>query len=184
MRLEGSSAATALAFFAAPLMVLLSKRWHCHKCGHVWDDPKEGPAAMTKLESDDPRPIFRLRRARAGMGLFLGLAACVLGAPLAALALPRELGALSVVVYLAPVVGWFIGRSLRYDVCSEPSCRTLLSPDREDCPRCKGDIAGVIRSADAHYAAAADFRRELAALRAKDRAAKKKKKRRSAGAPA
>jgi hypothetical protein len=38
----------------------------------------------------------------------------------------------------------------------------------------------VVRSADEHYAAAADFRRELAALRAKDARPRPKKKKKPA----
>jgi hypothetical protein len=178
MQLEGSSAATAIAFIAAPFMMLLPKRWHCHKCGHVWDDPKEGPAEMTQLEEGDPHPVFRLRRSHGGMGLFLGLIAGFLGSVIAT-GLSRDIGAIigTVCLFGGPILGVLIGRSLTYDLCSEPSCRTRLPSDREDCPRCKGEIGGVIRSAESHYAAAADFRRELAAVRAQDRARKLEKKR-------
>jgi hypothetical protein len=183
LRLEGSSAMTALAIVAAPFMTLWPKRWHCHKCGHVWDDPKQGPVEMTKLEDDDPHPIFRLRRGHAGMGLFLGLMIAPSGAFVTAAALPDGLGLpIAILLYAGPLFGWLIGRSLRYDVCSEPSCRAVLSSDREDCPRCKGSIAGVIASADEHYAAAADFRRELCALHEKDRAPLPKKKKKKARA--
>lgn len=193
--IEGSSAATALVFFLAPLLFLRRKRWHCHKCGHVWDDPKEGPAAMTQLADDEPDPIFRLRRAHGGMGLFLGLLVGFLGGmggvPLAVEIFGRGSAAAAlpfIFFFGAPILGVLIGRSLTYDVCSIPSCRTPLSADREDCPRCKGVIAGVIRTAEEHYAAAADVRREFAALCAEgaDRPAKKakgkKKKKRDAPA--
>jgi hypothetical protein len=177
LRLEGSSAATALAFLAAPFMVLLPKRWHCHKCGHVWDDPKEGPAEMTKLDADDPRPVFRLRRRHAGMGVFLGVMTGFFAMLIAPSALPRDLAWLGFVGFCATTgLGYAIGRSWFYDLCSEPSCRAQLTPDREDCPRCKGALAGVIRSAEEHYAAAADFRRDLAALSKRDAPRKKKKK--------
>jgi hypothetical protein len=176
MRVEGSSAATALMFFAAPLMLFVPRRWHCHKCGHVWNDPKEGPADMTKLEAGDPRPVFRLRRAHAGMGLFLGLMAGFFATMVAA-SLPQDMRWIGLLALLAaPLLGWVVGRAQIYDLCSEPACRTRLSADREDCPRCGGEIAGVVRSADEHYAAAADFRRELAALRAKDAGPRPKKK--------
>jgi hypothetical protein len=179
LRVEGSSAASVVAFFLSPLLLLfVPKRWHCHKCGHVWSDPEEGPAAMTQLDADDAHPIFRLRRAHAGMGLFIGLMAGVTGALAVRAALPGEAGGLASILLYAggPLLGWLIGRSLRYDVCSEARCRTALTPDREDCPRCKGAVAGVIRSADEHHAAAAEYRRELAALRAKDQEPRRKQK--------
>jgi hypothetical protein len=170
-RLRGAGA--ALSLFTAP------RHWHCDKCGHAWDDPSEGPAAMTPLRPDDPRPVFRLRRAHAGMGLFLGLIAGLLAAAAAA-ALPPGLAWVGgLLLFVAPAVGWGVGRSRTYDLCSDPVCRTPLLPGREECPRCNGAIAGVIRLAEEHHAAAADFRRELFALREKDerRLEKRQKKR-------
>lgn len=150
-------------------------RWHCDRCGHVWDDPKEGPRAMTRLEPGDPRPTFRLRRAHTGMGLFVGLIAgffvVLVAAALGPVGVP-------VAVFAFPccaIGGWFVGGRLRYDVCSEPQCRTRLTSDMETCPGCRGEVAGVIATADEHYVAAADFRRELAALRAAPDKPKKKK---------
>lgn len=177
MNVEGHSAALAFSFLVSVFMLFVPKRWHCHKCGHAWDDPKEGPAEMTKLGPDDPRPVFRLRRTHAGMGVFLGLVVGGLLAMIGGSALPKDMRSLAPLSFVVlPLVGWAVGRSLRYDLCSDPSCRAPLAPGREECPRCDGEIAGVVRSAEDHYAAAADFRRELAALRAKDAAPKKKKK--------
>ena len=51
----------------------------------------------------------------------------------------------------------------------------MLPPGREDCPRCNGAIAGVVLSAGEHYAAAADFRRELRALGERDEKRRMKK---------
>jgi hypothetical protein len=175
--LEMSSAAVGIAFLAAPILAFRRKRWHCHKCGHVWDDPKEGPRRMTALAPGDPRPVFRLRRDHGGMGLFLGLM-LMLPASLVVALLPRSLTPLVVLALVLPIVGYFFGKSWGYDVCSAPGCRAPLTPDREDCPRCKGDIAGVIALASEHHAAAADFRRELAALHAEDEAASPKKTKR------
>jgi hypothetical protein len=186
MNIEGSSAYTALAFVTAPLSLFMKKRWHCHKCGHVWDDAKEGPAAMTTLAPGDPRPIFRLRRAHPGMGLFAGFWAGAVGAMAIGAIVPKGSEAAFLLLFGfpgGPIAGWLIGRSLRYDVCSGPGCRAPLTPDRSDCPRCKGEIAGVIHAAADHYSAAADFRRELAELRARDLAKKKKKKKKPALSP-
>ncbi|APR84620.1 Hypothetical protein A7982_09969 [Minicystis rosea] len=172
----------APAPWLSPIVLVLSlfralgpKRWQCERCEHVWDDPKEGPIEMTKTEPGDPRPVFRLRRAHAGMGLFLGgligfFAGAVIG---------HELGLLVALALTGG--GYFIGSRLRYDLCSEPQCRTPLRSGVEDCPRCKGAVAGVIHAAAAHYAAVADFRRELAAMRKKlpEDSVKKRKKSRS-----
>jgi hypothetical protein len=64
-----------------------------------------------------------------------------------------------------PVLGWRIGKAVRSDVCSEPSCRAPLARGAEECQGCKGTIAGTITSAPEHFAAAADVRREIAASR-------------------
>jgi rubredoxin len=165
------NAAPGLGFLLLPYTMIFSeKRWHCHKCGHAWDDPKAGPTRVTRLVPGDPRPVFRLRRAHGGMGLFLG---AIAGA-VAALLIKSELGVLLFFALIA--LGVSIGRALRYDVCSVPECRAPLPPEAEACPKCKGGIAGVVHTAEEHYAAAADFRRELAGIRADARAKKRKKK--------
>ena len=95
---------------------------------------------------------------RVFLGVILGVLACALG----------EIGLFLLVA--GPVLGYAIGRSLTYDLCSEPKCRARLPRDLEKCPACKGTLAGVVRSAEEHYVAAADVRRELARLREADRA--------------
>jgi hypothetical protein len=174
--------------FPHPLLavgyVVSRKRWRCQRCEHVWDDPKQGARAMTRLLPGDPRPVFRLQRAHPGMGLLLGGMCGVV----VAIVLQGSLAAPILLVGLA-ALGWFIGRWFRKDFCSEPQCRAQLLPGAEECPRCKGAIAGSITRASAHYSAAADFRRELAMLRARDAAlagknSKRTKKRRVRAKPA
>jgi hypothetical protein len=168
-RLRNADAGTA--FLALPfLMIFGEPRWHCHKCGHVWDDPNEGPRKITKLEAGDPRPVFRLRRTHAGMGLFLGLVAGLL----VFLLLKGTLGTLAMVG--VGLVGLVVGRLFHHDVCSAPECRAPLERDAVTCLRCKGSVAGLIESAPEHFAAAAGFRRELAVMRANDRAKARVKK--------
>lgn len=171
-----NSGGGGLGFLALPFTMFLAEtRWRCHRCGHVWDDPKEGPADVTRLKPGDPRPVFRLRRANAGMGLFLGAGAGML----ALLLIGRE--GLGVLLFAACVgVGLFLGRASRHDVCSVPECRALLPPDAAECPKCKGGIAGSVRTAEEHYVAAAEFRRELAGIRSV--AARKKREKRAARA--
>lgn len=150
------------------------KRWRCRKCEHVWDDPDEGPARMTRLEPGDPRPVFRLRRGRGGTGLFLGLVIGFMSAMVVASLVGRigdDFGRTTAILGYAalffgvPVLGWRIGKAVQSDVCSEPSCRAPLARGAEECPDCKGTIAGTITSAPEHFAAAADVRREIAASR-------------------
>jgi hypothetical protein len=166
---------TGLGFFAWMAGRFGKKRWYCHKCEHVWDDPQAGPARMTLLSPDDPRPVFRLHRAHSGMGLFIGAVGGALAGGLADLA-PAFVA--------VPLVGWLVGRSIRRDVCSEPSCRAPLSRDAEECARCRGAVAGAISRAAEHYAEAADFRRELAALRRAPRSAPERAKRKRPRRPA
>jgi hypothetical protein len=184
-----------------PLIVLVQifassvspKRWRCRKCEHVWDDPGEGPARMTRLEPGDPRPVFRLRRGRGGTGLFLGVMIGFVSALVAASLGGRiddDFGrSMAILGYAAlffgvPVLGWRVGKAVRSDVCSEPNCRSPLPRGAEECPGCKGTIAGTITSAPEHFAAAADVRREIAASRKVELPRKKKKRPIEPAAPA
>lgn len=150
----------SVAFLLLPVTLFFGdERWRCEKCLHVWENPHEGPKAITKLADGDPRPVFRLRRSRAGFGVFLGLGAGLMAAIVLA-KVPLLLAA------AGAIVGGFIGRAIRHDVCSVPDCRAPLEPGVETCPRCKGTISGVVDSAPEHFAAAADARRALAYLHA------------------
>ncbi|MEO5725923.1 MAG: hypothetical protein ABI134_24320 [Byssovorax sp.] len=183
-----------------PLIVLVqvfassvtAKRWRCRKCEHVWDDPGEGPARMTRLEPGDPRPVFRLRRGRGGTGLFLGLILGFVGAVVTASLIGRiedDLGRMAALIGYAalffgvPVLGWRVGKAVQSDVCSEPSCRAPLLRGAEECSGCKGTIAGTITSAPEHFAAAADVRREIAASRKVELPRKKRLAEPAASAP-
>jgi hypothetical protein len=143
---------------ALPLWLVGSPRWFCERCEHVWDDQKEGPRKPTRCAPGDPRPVFLLWRAHAGAGTFLGsiagvFALAVLGAS------PAGVAAFGAAAFL----GWFFGRVIGKFVCSQPGCRAELTRGAELCPKCGGAVAGTVRSAAEHFAAAADFRRELAA---------------------
>ena len=176
----GANIAAMLAFFFG------KKRWVCHKCEHVWDDPKEGPKRVTRLDPGDPRPTFRLRRHRAGTGLFFGIPLGFGAAMLAVSIFGRGAGLGSLIPFTVvllgiPYLGWRLGKAMRRDVCSVPDCRAPLLPGAEECRRCKSSVAGEIHSGPEHFAAAADFRRELAALKALPPKKKKKKKPRAVG---
>ncbi|HTJ80306.1 MAG TPA: hypothetical protein VL400_01250 [Polyangiaceae bacterium] len=161
--------------------VFAPRRWRCHKCLHVWDDPKAGPARPTPLPEDAPRPVFRLRRPHVGMGVFAGWLAGTAG--LLVVEGPAALRLMVGGMVLGGVVGSFFGS----DVCSEPSCRGPLARDLTTCPKCHGGIAGRVASAPEHFAASADFRRELALTEAREAARlpkTKKKPKKKAAKPA
>jgi hypothetical protein len=162
-RIRTKAPVPAAAWLSIPTLLFGPKRWRCHKCGHVWDDPNEGPQAMTRLLPDDPHPVFRLRRGSPGMGLFVGA-----GVGLLLAMLFRDSGLAPVLLLAAALLGWLVGRTRTRDVCSGPDCRSPLGADVETCPRCRGTIAGVVRRAAEHYSAAADFRRDLAQARKRD----------------
>lgn len=73
-----------------------------------------------------------------------------------------------------------VPRISRVAAARVPECRALLPPDAAECPKCKGGIAGSVRTAEEHYVAAAEFRRELAGIRSV--AARKKREKRAARA--
>ncbi len=168
------AAATALTIFALPFMLFSPRRWRCERCEHVWDDPGAGPQKMTRLEPGDPRPVFRLRRAHPGTGAVVGV--------IAGFVLGMVTGGhwLLVPMIVTAMGGWVVGDLFRADVCSEPKCRTPLPPGVETCPGCQGSLAGRVGSAAEHYAAAADFRRELAEERRRDIARAEHKARKKA----
>jgi len=164
---------TNIGFFAWVLGRASAKRWHCRKCEHVWSDASAGPSQLTRLDPDDPRPVFRLRRAHGGMGLFVGL---LVGALALLLLSTTSFWPLAL---LPPALGWLFGRTRVGWVCSEPSCRTPLSLGAEECARCKGAVAGEITRAPDHFAEAAEFRRELVALRERPQPSSGKRPRKS-----
>lgn len=144
-------------------------RWRCQKCHHVWDDPKEGPRAITALEPDDPRPVMRLVRGHPGMGVFVGGALGTLS-----LAAAPELGV--ALLMAGAFLGWLGGRAVTGEQCSEPSCRAPLPQGASECPRCHGTLSGVIHAGHEHYSAVAQVRRELCEDRERREARRDKKR--------
>jgi hypothetical protein len=171
--------ATGLSLVGLPLLIFGEKRWHCERCEYVWDDATSGPAQLTRLRPGDARPVFRLRRAHPGMGMLVGLVAGFFASMATSRAFRDGRGA--VLFVATTVLGWLVGRAVGGDVCSDPKCRTPLPRSAETCPGCRNGVAGRVRSAAEHYAAAAEFRRDLAALRAKDAKRAKRKARKPDG---
>jgi hypothetical protein len=177
LRAKTSTTVPLAGLLSIPFLLFEPKRWYCEKCEHVWDNPKDGPKAMTPLLPGDPRPVFRLRRRAIGMGVFLGLVAGFLFNLIVPVGFVALFGA---------VFGGVVGSLIEKELCSEPGCRAQLTRHDTTCARCKGSVAGAIERASEHYVAAADFRRELAALRKKDgnRSGKARPKRKKAALPA
>jgi hypothetical protein len=164
-----------LAMAALPFAAMLSaRRYRCHKCLHVWDDKLAGPTELTALASDDPRPVFRLRRGSPGFGVLFGLGGGFL----------LELAGFAGALWLGALVGYALGGALRKDVCSNPDCRAPVTGDVAECASCHGTFAGIIRRAPDHFAESAKVRRELALERerwARRPRSKKKEKTASRG---
>ncbi|MCC6525438.1 MAG: hypothetical protein IT373_22485, partial [Polyangiaceae bacterium] len=138
-------------------------RCRCRRCDHRFDAdaPPVPPLRHRRgAPADDgvPAPVFRLRRDHRGLGLFLG----AVGALFAAMVLRAEAvapGWVTTVALALPALGWLVGRGVREEVCSEPSCRAPLARAAERCPGCGAAVAWPIRRAGEHYAARARWLR-------------------------
>jgi hypothetical protein len=144
-----------LVVFAIVRRISSAKRWNCHKCLYVWDDPGSGPRKITKLPPGHPRPVFRLFRGSPVMGAVIGLMVGAFTSFLSSVSGP-------LLMILGAAAGLLVGRSVGADICSEPTCRAVLPRGAEKCPGCKGAIMGRIGAAHEHYSAAADERRDIA----------------------
>jgi hypothetical protein len=125
------------------------KRWYCRRCESKWEgEPNQWPTFVSKksdsVHSPSKLPVFRLRRTRAFGGMALGL---VGGLAIALIFQPEMWWLFSIPAAL----GFLFGKSAFFDVCSQPTCRTLLSPDSEKCPKCKRAIGGVIYRTQDHF---------------------------------
>lgn len=169
----------AVAFvFPVPILyaahLLKKRRWVCTKCGFDFEDPKLGAPGFTKLPEGERRPVFALVRTYEIGGALAGL---IVGFVVRSVYFPYgPAGALVGLLFLAG--GWVLGRFVRKQVCSEPTCRAPLEAGDVRCGRCGGAVHGTIERARDHYSRAATIRRSLAkdaADRAARRAKKKKK---------
>src|SRR5262249_42285577 len=143
-------------------LAFMKKRLTCQRCDHSWRiDAQEGTPSRPNApyrtahgpRKRDGNPVFRLRRGRSGAGFLVGAS---VGAG-AALVIAREIA--PVAALIAPLAGWFVGRGMTSDFCSDPDCRALLAPDVVECPSCRGTVEWVIHRAADHYAAKAEWHR-------------------------
>lgn len=115
--------------------------------------PRGGRAMRPATSAQGPAPVFRLERRR-------GLVGAIVGATVAfpiAVVFPSA-GALALLA--SGWLGYAIGRSLRYSVCSEPSCRAPLRAGERTCDRCGRRLRGTITREEEHFIRVARWKRE------------------------
>jgi hypothetical protein len=90
------------------------------------------------------RPIFRLRQSRTIQYSVLGvIAGLLIGAFAPAPAFRVWLLGTAPLIGLA--AGLVAGRRRQFDICSDPECGSILTPEATTCSNCGGVIAGSIR---------------------------------------
>jgi hypothetical protein len=100
------------------------------------------PAARRKKKRRRPNKgqrVFRVVRVR---GFFMAAVLGTIGAILSAFAGDNVVSAIGACA--AATLGWWLGRRMHADYCSDPACETNLPLDARVCPSCGGKIAGSI----------------------------------------
>lgn len=125
--------------------------------------------------SDFPGPSTEERRMRSSAALFMGIltavypenrahrysalgvfAGVIVGA-LFSRGLQQVWPAL-LAMAIGAAVGIVLGRRVRFEICSDPLCKTVLCA-QETCPNCGGIIAGTIRDVGERLEAAEEWER-------------------------
>ncbi len=121
--------------------------------------PEWSPALPSfRARPNQGRELFRVRGHRGHPGLFIG---CLLGFWPALWALARQDGLMSLALWVGfSGAGWFIGRRVRADRCSDYECQLLLPLDVGECPGCGGALVAEIASARDRLKAEEARRRE------------------------
>jgi hypothetical protein len=99
--------------------------------------------------------VFRLERRR-------GLVGGVVGFGVGFLVTVLFPSMASFAIVGATLAGYAVGRSLRYFVCSEPTCRGPLRADERKCERCGRSVRGTITREEEHFIRVAEWRRAYA----------------------
>ena len=89
------------------------------------------------------RSVLRVPHDRRWELAWLGMALGLFGA--IPLAIAGHAGAMLGIMGGAWVAGFSIGRRVRRETCSDPSCGVTLAPALPRCSRCGGDIAGTLQ---------------------------------------
>jgi hypothetical protein len=134
----------------------------CRRCGF------EGEASEFVPAKDRPKgaggnrltkgpaaglPVYRLERRR---GLVGGLVGFFVGFILT-IFLGREIGVLGLL--LGMFAGIVLGRSWKYWVCSEPTCRGPLEPTDGACGRCGRTVRGAVSKEGEHFRRVTEWQR-------------------------
>jgi hypothetical protein len=140
------------------------KRMECKRCGHKGEATAFAPKSRLRAVSKGANgthdvgsrktPVFRLER-RYGLaggiiGFFAGFVVTVI--------FPNELGATAIVV--GALVGYAVGRTRKYYVCSDPACRGPIAGDVRECARCHRSLRGRITREGDHFIRVAEWKRE------------------------
>ena len=102
-------------------------------------------------------PVFRVPENHAHRYAVYGAFAGALVGGIAA-AVFRHLAPGLVGMAVGTVFGFLRGRRVRFEICSDPQCRTVLGA-QETCPYCGGIIAGTIRDVGERLEAAEEWER-------------------------
>ncbi|MDC0715388.1 hypothetical protein [Nannocystis bainbridge] len=131
------------------------------------DDPDAAPEARRDEEIgvagvNAGKPVFRVERSMAArLGRTLGMGALMLGGVVAGMkgGLQLNAGTIPMIALGLGVSGLILGRFLRESRCSEPRCGASLAAGDQVCPRCRGDVVGVIHHPRERLAAEEAWRR-------------------------
>ena len=106
----------------------------------IVDDAPRAPGRKKKRRRPNKgQRVFRVVRVR---GFFMAAVLGTIGAVMSAFAGDNVVTAIGACA--AATVGWWLGRRMHADYCSDPACEANLPLDARVCPGCGGKIAGSI----------------------------------------
>lgn len=112
------------------------------------------------------KPVFMVDRSMAPrLGRVLFMSALMLGGVLTRMSPDgggMSMGSVSLIAVGLGIGGLGVGRLFRDRRCSEPKCGGPLTPDTRVCPRCGGDVVGVIKHPKERLAAEEAHQKALA----------------------
>jgi hypothetical protein len=103
-------------------------------------------------------PVFRLQQTKA---IWYSLLGCFAGFALGSFVavVLRSLWVQITAPVAGLALGWIRGNSERWDICSDPVCKTTIPLEAATCPGCGGLVAGSIRSSSERLDAEEEFER-------------------------
>ena len=144
-------------------------RMKCKRCGHEGNADEFAPRSPERLggrrapspgangthdRSADRPPVFRLVRRYGLHGGVMGF----LAGFIATIFLGREVGVFGFAI--GTLIGYAVGRSRTYAVCSDPTCRGPIRSGDRTCGRCGRALRGQITREGDHFVRLAEWRRE------------------------